>query len=271
MSNDCMEQIKSIDSTQLNQLINHKQPPFLLDVRQPEEYEIKHIPGSVLIPLGQLEFKYENLPKDQPIVVYCRSGARSNIGANILCNLGFDNLINLRHGILEWSYETVTGKPQKVLTSEQVSSAIDVLIIALKNEIFGKLFYGNEYESTENEMVKSVLFYLADMEEQHIGRIYKEYQHLCDKHKLIPKDLDIIQREAAPLDPMWKEEVFATSDIISIVEQAVQWEYKAYDYYKLSAERIEEESIKSMLYDLAFEERAHASTLMNLLGRLAKA
>ena len=57
----------------------------LVDVRQPEEYEVGHIPGARLIPLGELEERHGELEKDKKIIVYCRSGHRSMGAAILLC------------------------------------------------------------------------------------------------------------------------------------------------------------------------------------------
>jgi adenylyltransferase/sulfurtransferase len=78
---------------------------FLLDVREPREYDIARIDGSVLIPLGELPRRLNELPKgpDAPdIVVYCKSGVRSAKAVNLMREHGFDRVQNLRGGILEW-------------------------------------------------------------------------------------------------------------------------------------------------------------------------
>ena len=86
---------------------------FMLDVRQPEEWEEMHIPGATLIPLGELPQRLGELPQDQEIVVYCRSGNRSQSGAEILAKNGFSGVTSMAGGINEWStagYPTETGK-----------------------------------------------------------------------------------------------------------------------------------------------------------------
>jgi sulfur-carrier protein adenylyltransferase/sulfurtransferase len=78
---------------------------FLLDVREPREYDICHIEGSTLIPLGELRKRLSEVPRgaDAPdIVIHCKSGMRSAKAVNLLRNEGFDRVQNLRGGILEW-------------------------------------------------------------------------------------------------------------------------------------------------------------------------
>ena len=86
---------------------------FMLDVRQPEEWEEVHIPGATLIPLGELSQRLGELPKDQEIVVYCRSGNRSQSGAEILAKNGFTGVTSMAGGIVQWNaagYPTETGE-----------------------------------------------------------------------------------------------------------------------------------------------------------------
>ncbi|MBC7806232.1 MAG: molybdopterin-synthase adenylyltransferase MoeB [Akkermansiaceae bacterium] len=76
---------------------------LLVDVREPYEYEIAKIPGSVLIPLGEIDRRAEELPDDTEIILQCRSGARSAQALGILQAKGFTNLANLKGGVLGWS------------------------------------------------------------------------------------------------------------------------------------------------------------------------
>ena len=82
---------------------------FLLDVRTPEEYSMGHIKGAHLIPLQELENRLDEIPKDQKILVYCRTGHRSAIASEILAKAGFE-ILNMEGGIVEWiskGYEVV--------------------------------------------------------------------------------------------------------------------------------------------------------------------
>jgi rhodanese-related sulfurtransferase len=68
--------------------------------------------ARTLIPLGQLESRVSELPKDQPIVVVCRSGNRSQAGRDILLNAGFENVTSMASGMLQWrsmGLPTVSG------------------------------------------------------------------------------------------------------------------------------------------------------------------
>ena len=85
---------------------------FVLDVRQPEEWNEYHVPGSTLIPLGELEARAKELPRDKKILVVCRSGNRSATGRDILLRAGFSSVTSLAGGLSQWKaagHPTVTG------------------------------------------------------------------------------------------------------------------------------------------------------------------
>lgn len=85
---------------------------FMLDVREPSEWNELHMPGATLIPLGQLASRLSEVPKDKPVVVVCRSGNRSQEGRNILAANGFSSVTSMAGGMRDWQnagLPTVTG------------------------------------------------------------------------------------------------------------------------------------------------------------------
>jgi rhodanese-related sulfurtransferase len=89
------------------------QGAILLDVREPSEWYPSHIPGSMLFPLGQLENRLKELPRDKEIVVVCRSGGRSSAGRDILKKAGFTQVTSMAGGMNAWKaagYPTVSGQ-----------------------------------------------------------------------------------------------------------------------------------------------------------------
>jgi adenylyltransferase/sulfurtransferase len=85
---------------------------LILDVREPNEYQICRIPGSVLIPLGELPRRYAELPKDKDIVAHCKMGGRSAKATEFLQSVGFKNVKNLRGGILDWIDKVDPSQPK---------------------------------------------------------------------------------------------------------------------------------------------------------------
>ncbi|MDZ4700459.1 MAG: molybdopterin-synthase adenylyltransferase MoeB [Rhodothermales bacterium] len=81
--------------------------PFILDVRNPAEAEAASLGADLLIPLGELPMRMDELEayRNRPVVVHCRSGARSAQAAQQLVDAGFSQVENLKGGILAWSKE----------------------------------------------------------------------------------------------------------------------------------------------------------------------
>lgn len=85
---------------------------FVLDVRQPEEFDYCRLPGTTLIPLPDLPARLKELDPTREIVIHCRSGARSLQAAHFLAQIGFTQLHNLTGGILAWSDEVDPTVPK---------------------------------------------------------------------------------------------------------------------------------------------------------------
>ena len=84
---------------------------FVLDVRTPEEWNEFHAPNTTLIPLDELAARVDELPRDQPILVVCRSGNLSQTGRDILMQAGLD-ATSMNGGLNEWrakGYSVVSG------------------------------------------------------------------------------------------------------------------------------------------------------------------
>lgn len=97
-----MNNIEHITVQELKQKTSEGEHPFLLDVREHFEHEIFNI-GGLLIPLAEVLNKSTNIPRDRPVIVYCRKGIRSQIAIQKLQDKGFSNLINLKGGVEKWN------------------------------------------------------------------------------------------------------------------------------------------------------------------------
>ena len=87
---------------QLKERIDRADGVFILDVREPQEFQICRIPGSTLIPLGDLPKRLGELAGRREMIVHCKSGVRSAKAVKLLREAGFDGAKNLRGGILRW-------------------------------------------------------------------------------------------------------------------------------------------------------------------------
>jgi sulfur-carrier protein adenylyltransferase/sulfurtransferase len=93
----------TITATELKSMLE-KDDVFLVDVREPNEYEIVNIPGATLIPKGEFlsGAALERLPNDKRVVLHCKSGARSAEALAVVKNAGFSDAVHLGGGILAW-------------------------------------------------------------------------------------------------------------------------------------------------------------------------
>jgi len=96
--------IPQLSVEQLKQRIDAGDKPFILDVREPHEYQIVNL-GAPLIPVGQLPDRIREIPvgKDEEIVVHCKTGGRSQKASLALAQAGFTNVKNLAGGITAWA------------------------------------------------------------------------------------------------------------------------------------------------------------------------
>jgi molybdopterin/thiamine biosynthesis adenylyltransferase/rhodanese-related sulfurtransferase len=94
----------TITATELKQMLDNDEKIFLVDVREPNEYEIVSIPGAVLIPKDQFltGAALEQLPQDRRIVLHCKSGARSAEALAVVKNAGFSDAVHVGGGVLAW-------------------------------------------------------------------------------------------------------------------------------------------------------------------------
>jgi molybdopterin/thiamine biosynthesis adenylyltransferase/rhodanese-related sulfurtransferase/molybdopterin converting factor small subunit len=101
-----------ITPVDLKKKMDAGEQPFILDVREPNEYQINRIEGSTLIPLGELPRRYQELPRDREIITQCKMGGRSAKAQDFLKSVGFTNVKNLRGGILEWIDKVDPSQPK---------------------------------------------------------------------------------------------------------------------------------------------------------------
>ena len=250
---------------------------LLLDVRQPEEYEAGHIPGAMLIPLGELEARQEELERDKKIITYCRSGRRSMAAAIALCGLGFRDVHNLEGGILTWRHETIIGMPEA--RPELVTEAADVkdiLMLAIKLEKGSWDFYVAAKEKAASPQAKEKFQMLADAENGHMQMLRERAITLLGEGAVPPleklkQELKVehieggieISHVLAKVDEEFSDEMEA-------LEIALEKEFISYDFYKRTSALVGEPDAKTLLHELALEERHHADILIKRVSEIVR-
>lgn len=98
-----MYSINELDSQQLTQWQAEGKDFDLIDVRSVGEIMAGIIEGGLAMPLNQIPREGDNLPKDKPVVFYCRTGARSAQATAYMAARGYTQVYNLRGGIMDWA------------------------------------------------------------------------------------------------------------------------------------------------------------------------
>lgn len=104
--------LPEITAKQLADELTSADPPMLVDVRDPFEWEIAHLPSATLIPRAELPDRVSELTRARNLVLYCRSGERSSRASRLLLELGFQNVRNLRGGLLAWAEQVDPSMPK---------------------------------------------------------------------------------------------------------------------------------------------------------------
>ncbi len=110
---DALQRVGEIQPWELSRRLGSEQSPLVLDVREPAEFALARIPGSINVPRGVLEqaceWDYEEtIPalasrSRQSIVVVCRSGNRSILAADVMRQMGFADVVSLQTGVRGWN------------------------------------------------------------------------------------------------------------------------------------------------------------------------
>jgi rhodanese-related sulfurtransferase/rubrerythrin len=250
---------------------------LLVDVRQPEEYEAGHIPGAVLIPLGELEARQDELDRNKKIITYCRSGHRSMAAAITLCGLGFKGVQHLDGGILDWSYETITGIPERrPQVMAEAADIKDIFMLAIKLERGSRDFYIAARNKVHLDRIKDIFQTLAGAEEGHMRSLYQQASSLLGEGILPPFDrlkseLKIEHMEGnIEINPALAKMDEDFADEMEALEIALEKEYMSYDFYKRTTTMVENLDAKMLLHGLALEERNHASVLLKWVSEIVR-
>ena len=169
--------IISITPVEVYEIITNDEDYIILDVRTQDEYNEGHLDKALLIPVDELEKVVDVLPKEKPIIVYCRSGGRSRKAAEILVENGFSKIYDMG-GILGWQEE---GFP--VIIEEGAVSAIEFITVDEAYEVF---LNNKDYIFVD---VRTESEYKSSHIEDAINLPVSEIEERLDE---IPKDKSII-------------------------------------------------------------------------------
>jgi rhodanese-related sulfurtransferase/rubrerythrin len=279
-----VDEIKTLGPDEVKAILDEDEKGefLLLDVRQPMEYEEGHLPGSVLMPLDELESRrdelYRELYSGRKTIIYCRSGRRSMAAAIALCDLGLKDLHVLEGGLNNWGFKMLKGKSEKKpRVIGKAASIKDVLVIAMKMEKMAYDFYVAARDRVKFEAPRTMFQQLADVELSHMRRLFlrltgeipesaglSHIDHYLKQFDKEPKNVDIeVSSALMKVDEVAKSEV-------DVLEIAIEREYIANDFYKRAASIIDDEDVRALLHGLSHDERGHAATLLHQLAKVMR-
>lgn len=112
-ASEVSQPMPEITATELKERLDRGDDVQVIDVREPNEYEIARIPDSKLIPLGQVVGRMSEIDPNRETVVHCKMGGRSARAIEALKHAGFTgHLVNLKGGITAWSNEVDPNVPK---------------------------------------------------------------------------------------------------------------------------------------------------------------
>jgi len=101
---EAKQQIEQVTPEQVRDMQARKERVVYLDVREPNEWNLGHLPHAIHLPRGNLEGKVEGLiDRNQNVVIYCARGNRSALAALTMKQMGYDNVSSMARGIQGWA------------------------------------------------------------------------------------------------------------------------------------------------------------------------
>ncbi|MDO9631252.1 MAG: rhodanese-like domain-containing protein [Humidesulfovibrio sp.] len=261
--------VPQIPVTEAKALLDAARPGqrTLLDVRQDFEYAEGHLPGAVLIPLPELADRARELDPALPAVVYCRSGARSLAGANLLSGLGFRDVVSMQGGILAWDGAQATGPVDLGLAALLPDkNAQEMLERAWGMELALGDYYSALAGRAAEAEVAALFERLAGFEEKHRRTLTEIWKRLdggdakaFEARARAHAWPDILEGGIGAVD--YLGQLGDPSSTAESLELAMAVEAQAMDLYLRRAKDETDVDLRRTLLLLAEEEKAHLKVL----------
>jgi rhodanese-related sulfurtransferase/rubrerythrin len=260
--------VRSLDAAEAKEFMNRAAADSftLLDVRQPEEYESEHLPAARLIPLPQLTERLSEIDAQKPTIVYCAIGGRSRIAAQFLAAKGFKEVSNLSGGIKAWNSGKAVG-PEDLglaLFSGQESPQ-ETLLVAYGLEEGLRRYYEAMTPKVQSMKVSQLFAKLSGIEVKHQDRIFSEYLRVSGqsltRDEFARKTFPAAMEGGLTTDEYlarYQPDLENAADVVSL---AMAIEAQALDLYQRAADRAKTGASKTVLLQIANEERAHLEQL----------
>ncbi|HKI50563.1 MAG TPA: rhodanese-like domain-containing protein [Geothermobacteraceae bacterium] len=249
----------------------------LLDVRQPLEYQAGHIPGAILIPVGGLADRLDELDPQDEIIVYCADGVRSRAAAKILLHHGFQQVRHLPGGFRAWQGLRAHGAP---VTSLEVFATVQSpeqhVALAWLLEEGAREFYQQLGRGLKDEVGRQLFTGLASEEEGHKQTLLAVYEGLTKLMPasdfpagVLPEEIgtDLMEGGFRVAEAL---EMAKGADLAAVCELALAVESNAYDHYLYLQRVVADENSRRVFEVLAGEERRHLQRLGDALDEILR-
>jgi rubrerythrin/rhodanese-related sulfurtransferase len=261
--NTIIDEVGSISVEEAKAYFNsHSSASYqLVDVRQPEEYSKRHLPGSLLIPLGDLIEGKGELDKEKTTILYSNSVSRSTAAGQWLNSQNFREVRYLEGGISAWYGELAFGHFDLNLSLLNPEAEFeDAISMAYAMEEGLQQFYIMLARETKDEVFKRLYRKLASFEVDHkrdLSRIYS----ISQGKKLVRKELEEhegqILEGGGYADITLIKTLANTESVEDVFGLAAAFETQAMDFYTRLAAKAAKPEVKKFFLEMADAEKKH--------------
>ncbi|MGA2026529.1 MAG: rhodanese-like domain-containing protein [Syntrophobacteraceae bacterium] len=252
-------------------IAGHREGSYqLIDVRQPEEYEQSHLPGSRLIPLPMLADSLEQLDRARDLIIYCSVGGRSRMAAQFLARRGFHRVLHLQGGIEAWEHRTAATPPELHLQFIRGDeSALEAATIACRFEAGLEQFYRAAFDRSTLAGVRDLLEKLLKAEQTHKHNLVRLLESLGAGPEA-PCVPDNLMEGGLKIDDFLARNDYYLQSAQDCLELAMMIEIQALDLYLRMAQTCADAPAKGLFHRLGEDEKAHLNWLADLSAKIGR-
>lgn len=277
MPQDPPPPVPELSASELRALMarHSEQQYVVLDVRQLQEFEQHHIPGSISMPVDQLEVRLGQLAECEYTVFVSSTGRRSRYAALVAADKGRRGVYNLGGGLAGWRGQTLTGPP--ALTALDASlPLVELLLQAMDLEKGAQQLYGALVQHVTGTVLEPAMRTLLQAEENHARALYGLLQKAGGAAEPFDQLWDrlegkVMEGGEAMEQALRRARMLAHEGDPALLQLALDLELKAHDLYRGLAQRVDSDAKRQALLTLAQQEKQHARTLVRSFGDLAAA
>jgi sulfur-carrier protein adenylyltransferase/sulfurtransferase len=262
--------IESLTPDDIRKFLSKRNPDeySYVDVRQPGEYLLGHLPGAQLIPLDELPERGGEINPGKTIIVYCSSGIRSRAAVSLLKRAGIPKVHDIEGGIHAWQGMAAERNPAGGITRVNTAHSTEELIgLVWTLEDGVRNFYREMAIGRGRDKDARIFSELTAAEKHHKDALLKLYQELTGREAGMEFPDDVLNR---PQEGKLMEGGMLLDDVLSwargketlkILELAMSLEISAYDRFIALRDAFENETARQVFGLLAAEERSHLERL----------